>query len=76
VPKQNPSLFVKNVTRRIAEERRAQGLTQEQMAERLRMATKNYQRIEYGQNLTLKMLARIANALDVRVIELLDKRRG
>jgi len=40
------------------------------MAEGLKCATKNYQRIEYGQNVTIKMLARIANLLGVTVTDL------
>lgn len=36
-----------------------------------------YQRIEYGQNITLKMLARVANALGVSPANLFDEsRRG
>jgi transcriptional regulator with XRE-family HTH domain len=61
---------VKRVARRIAQVRRAKGITQDEMAERLRCATKNYQRIEYGQNVTIKMLTRIANLLGVTVTDL------
>jgi DNA-binding Xre family transcriptional regulator len=39
------------------------------------MAMKNYQCIEYGQNITLKMLARVANALGVSPADLLDEPR-
>jgi transcriptional regulator with XRE-family HTH domain len=45
------------------------------MAEALGCATKNYQRIEYGQNVTVHMLARIANALGVTVTELVPPPR-
>ena len=55
--------------------RKSKGLTQEGVAERLRMAMKNYQRIEYGQNITLKTLARVANALGVSPADLLDEPR-
>ena len=65
----DPEQLVERVTARIAEIRRAKGFTQANMAERLGTATKNYQRIERGQNLTLWTMARIANALDVGVEE-------
>ncbi|MGB8298939.1 MAG: helix-turn-helix transcriptional regulator [Polyangia bacterium] len=51
------------------------GLIQDGVAERLHMAMKNYQRIEYGQNVTLKMLARVANALGVSPADILDEPR-
>jgi transcriptional regulator with XRE-family HTH domain len=76
VAKRSPDAFVRQVTRRIAAERRARAMTQETVAERLGMAMKNYQRIEYGQNLTLKMLARVANALGVSPEELIDDKRA
>jgi transcriptional regulator with XRE-family HTH domain len=77
VAARNPDVFLRQVTRRIAAVRKAKGLTQEGVAERLHMAMKNYQRIEYGQNITLKMLARVANALGVSPADLLDEsRRG
>jgi transcriptional regulator with XRE-family HTH domain len=66
----SPDAAVRRVAKRIAELRRAKGITQDQMAEGLRCATKNYQRIEYGQNVTIKMLTRIANLLGVTVTEL------
>jgi transcriptional regulator with XRE-family HTH domain len=45
--------------------------------EALGCATKNYQRIEYGQNVTIRMLTKIANILGVTVTELVPppKRR-
>jgi len=66
----SPSAAVRRVANRIAELRREKGITQDEMAERLRCATKNYQRIEYGQNVTIKMLTRIANFLGVTVTDL------
>ena len=48
------------------------GLTQAQVAEAVAMTLTNYQRIEAGtQNLTLRTMAKIARALDVRVADLL-----
>ena len=52
------------------------GLIQDGVAERLHMAMKNYQCIEYGQNITLKMLARVANALGVSPADLLEEPRS
>jgi transcriptional regulator with XRE-family HTH domain len=56
---------VLRVARRVAELRRAKGLTQDQLAEALGTATRNVQRIEAGQNLTLFTIARIAAVLGV-----------
>jgi transcriptional regulator with XRE-family HTH domain len=74
----DPDAAVRRVAARIAEVRREKGITQDVMAEALGCATKNYQRIEYGQNITVRMLARIANVLGVTVTELVPppKRRG
>lgn len=72
----NPDVFLRQVTRRIADVRKTKGLTQDAVAERLHMAMKNYQRIEYGQNITLKMLARVANALGVSPADLLEESRS
>jgi len=71
VPTEDPDELVERVTRRIAEVRRSKGLTQEQLAERLETAMKNLQRIEAGQNLTLRTLARVASALEVTAVDLL-----
>jgi transcriptional regulator with XRE-family HTH domain len=73
VSSDDPEMVARAVAKRIAEIRRAKGVTQDQMAEALECATKNYQRIEYGQNVTIKMLARIANALDVSVAEFFEQ---
>jgi transcriptional regulator with XRE-family HTH domain len=55
----------------IRELRRARGLTQEQLAERLNALTPNYARIEQGrQNVTVATLVPIARALDVSLEEL------
>lgn len=62
---ERPAEFVIRVTRRVAELRRALGMTQDQLAEGLGTATRNVQRMEAGQNLTLHTLARIAAVLGV-----------
>jgi transcriptional regulator with XRE-family HTH domain len=66
----NPNDAVRRVGKRIAEIRREKGITQDAMAEGLKCASKNYQRIEYGQNVTIKTLTKIANLLGVTVTEL------
>jgi transcriptional regulator with XRE-family HTH domain len=71
VPDERPEDFVIRVTRRIAEVRRSRGLTQDQLAEAMGTATRNVQRLEAGQNLTLHTLSRIASALGVSPSELL-----
>lgn len=58
--------LIARVSRQIAETRRWAGLTQEALAARLGIATKNLQRIESGrQNLTLATVERIAVVLGV-----------
>ena len=62
---------VKNVGRRVAELRAKAGLTQDQQAERLGFTLKYLQRIEGGgENLTVRSLVKIANALGVPVTDL------
>jgi transcriptional regulator with XRE-family HTH domain len=62
---------VDHVARRIGELRTEVGLTQADVAERLGMTLTNYQRIEHGlQNLTLKMMVRVANAIGAKTAEL------
>ena len=74
----NPTAAVRRVAKRISEIRREKEITQDQMAEALGCATKNYQRIEYGQNVTIKTLTKIANILGVTVTDLVPppKRRA
>jgi transcriptional regulator with XRE-family HTH domain len=62
---ESPEEFVVRVTRRIATLRRELGVTQDELAERLGTATRNIQRMEAGQNLTLHTLARVAAVLEV-----------
>jgi transcriptional regulator with XRE-family HTH domain len=71
VDKADSDRVVHLVARRIAELRAARGLTQEDVAARLGTATKNYQRIESGQqNLTIRTLARLAAVFEVEPIAL------
>jgi transcriptional regulator with XRE-family HTH domain len=64
VPRLDPDKFVRHVTKRVAEARRALGLSQAEAAQRMGIAAKNWQRIEQGQNLTLHTLARVATVLE------------
>lgn len=62
---------------RLRELRRARGLTQEALAERIGMEVGNYAHVEQGiANPTLKTLGRFAAALEVPVHELLRPPRS
>jgi transcriptional regulator with XRE-family HTH domain len=64
--------LVLRVGRRIGALRKERGLTQAQLAERLGIAQKNVHRLESGtQNLTLRTIVKVAEALDVAVDDLL-----
>ena len=68
-----PEEVINRVARRIAELRSRAGLTQLAVAERIGTTVSNYQRIEHGlQNVTLKTMARIAGAIGVKTVELLQ----
>ena len=57
--------------KRIKKYRKISGLTQEQLAEKVRLSTKYIQFIEVGtRKPSLKTIYRIAKALDVKVSEL------
>jgi transcriptional regulator with XRE-family HTH domain len=71
VPRYNPDALVRDIGRRVAEVRREKGLTQQQLANKLRATMQWVQQIEYGANLTIHSLARIANALDIELENLL-----
>lgn len=57
--------FLRGVGARIAEPRRVRGLTQEALSQMLDVSAKYLQRMEQGENLTLKTLARVASELGV-----------
>ncbi len=72
----DPYRVVRWVGGRVAERRRAYGLTQEQLAERLDVSIKYLQRLEAGdENLTIRSVVGIANALDVHPSYLLRSPR-
>lgn len=61
----------RNVGLRIVELRRAKKITQEKLAERISMDTRDLRRIEAGQvNVTIDTMVKIAGALEVRTAEL------
>lgn len=72
-PVEDPNSLVRKVGRRIAELRRAAGMTQEEMAEKLRVGWRYMSRMERGLNLTLGSLVHIANVLGVEVRDLLEE---
>ena len=67
----DPNRLVRDIGRRVAELRRERGLTQEALASKLRATMQWVQQIEYGANLTVHSLARVANALDIGLEALL-----
>jgi transcriptional regulator with XRE-family HTH domain len=67
VPEQTDQLPLR-VIRMLQEARKAKGITQETLAERLGVSLNNVQRIEAGQNITLRTLGRIAMAIGVEVV--------
>jgi transcriptional regulator with XRE-family HTH domain len=62
-----PDQLALRVIRKLQETRRAKGITQEVLAERLGVSLNNVQRIEAGQNITFRTLSRIATALGVEI---------
>lgn len=62
---------LRDLGRRISELRSERGLTQEQLAENLRVTVQYFQRIEGGkENLTVRPLVRLARELNVDVPDL------
>lgn len=69
---EDPESVIRDIGRRIAELRAEKGLTQEQVAEMLGIALRNFQRIERGhQNVTVKTMVAVASVLGVRAIDLM-----
>lgn len=70
----DPDRVLRAVGRRVAELRVASGLTQERLAEQLSVSTKYVQQIESGtQNLSLRSLVRLADAVSAPVAALLEQ---
>ncbi len=66
----DPDRVVRQVGRRFAELRTAAGMTQDEYAELLGVSLKYLQRIERGENLTIRSLVKLTNGLGVSVLEL------
>jgi transcriptional regulator with XRE-family HTH domain len=67
----DPEQLTRQIGRRVAELRIGRGLTQEAFSVVLRSTVQWVSQVEAGRNLTIHTLAKIANALDVTVAELL-----
>lgn len=72
------SRLLQQVGRRVAELRKERGLTQEELAARLRVDARYLRRIEAGEiNLSLWSLAKVANRLKVPMAAMFERtRRG
>jgi transcriptional regulator with XRE-family HTH domain len=66
----DPERVTKDIGRRIAELRAERRMTQEQFAVRLGVTFQWVSQFESGRNLTVHSLVKIANALNVSVVEL------
>ena len=68
----NDEMVLKNLGLKLKYERLKKGLTQESLAEKVEVHEKYISLLETGkQNLTLKTLNRIANALEIDIYKLL-----
>jgi transcriptional regulator with XRE-family HTH domain len=72
VPRNNPEQLLSSVGKKVVVLRKAAGLTQAQLAERMNCSVQYVSLVERGtQNLTLYKLAEIADLFDVDVKDLL-----
>jgi transcriptional regulator with XRE-family HTH domain len=70
VPEQDPDELARNVGVRISEIRGQAALTQQDLATRVQTSVQWISRVETGrENLTLTTLVKLANALEVNVID-------
>ena len=67
---QDPEDVARKIGQKIAELRRGAGLTQAELAERLRVSVERVPRIEREGNFTVHTIVMVANALDVTAAEL------
>jgi transcriptional regulator with XRE-family HTH domain len=73
----DPYRVIRWVGGRVAEQRRAYGITQEELAERLDVSVKYLQRVEAGEeNLTIESVVNVANALEVAPASLIQQPRN
>jgi len=63
----HPNAFAAKITRDLAALRKAEKITVQELAERLDTTVQNVQRIERGQNITLRTLHRVATALGYKI---------
>jgi len=76
VPKDSTAALLKAVGTRVRDARRVAGFTQETAAARAGIDYKRYQRIEQGTvNVTVKTLARVAEALGTDLWTMLGQHR-
>jgi transcriptional regulator with XRE-family HTH domain len=69
---EDPDLLLRAIGLRVLRRREELGLTQQSVADRLGIAPQNIYRIEHGQqNLTVRTLVKVAEALGVTVAELI-----
>ena len=69
---EDPELMLSQIGLRISRRRQELGLSQRAFGERVEMAQGNVHRIENGdQNVTIRTLCKIAEALDMTVAELI-----
>jgi transcriptional regulator with XRE-family HTH domain len=68
----DPERVLRDIGRRLSELRTARGFTQEELAEVLEISARYVQRLEAGQNVTVRTLCAVADALGVRLTELLE----
>lgn len=66
-PQKHPSAFAAKITRKLVALRKREKITIQTLADRMDTTMQNVQRIERGQNVTLKTLHRIATALGYQV---------
>lgn len=71
--REKPEVIIADVGRRIAEARRQRGWTQQKAADHLRMEVQSLQRIERGENLTIRSLVKIAGVFGVPTRSLFDE---
>lgn len=67
----DPERVTKDIGRRIAELRRERGLTQEQLAVKIRTSFQWLAQVEAGRNVTVYTLVKVANGLRVPLADLL-----
>ncbi len=63
---------IKVLGKRIAEERKKKGLTQNQLAELCQLSLPNIKRVEKGENFTISSLLAIQEALRIKGTELMQ----